>query len=350
MLEPRWPTAVRCCMRPKSSIADALRMRRAAGEGAAPGEHAAPGEGAAPGERSAPGGGAAPGELAAPGISRLERLLLLEHVLGRPREWLIAHAEDTLEASHAERFAGLVERRRRGAPIAYLVGHREFFGLRLQVDERVLIPRPETELLVEAAISLAPAAGAVLDLGTGSGAIAIAVAHARPDLEVFGSDISTGALALAEANARRLLAPRPHPVRWVQADWWDGLPAVQWDLVVANPPYLAGDDPHLAWGDVRFEPRTALSDGRDGLSAIRAVISGFARWADRGLVGAPGLLFVEHGATQAAEVRQMGSALGLEVRDTLHDLSGLPRVGCLAATPLRPQREAENPSGAPACD
>jgi len=307
-------------MGPVSSIANALRVRRAPVRDAS---------------LHVPASGSAETHPDSTDISRLERLVLLEHVLGRPREWLIAHADDPLGPALAERFESLLARRRRGEPIAYLVGHREFFGLSLQVDERVLIPRPETELLVEAAISWAPEAGAILDLGTGSGAIAIAVAHARPDLEVSGSDISAGALALALANAHRLLAHRPRPVHWLQASWWEGLPETRWGVVVANPPYLASTDPHLKRGDLRFEPQVALSDGEDGLAAIRAVMRGFAHRADRGLIGAPGLLFVEHGATQAAEVRRLGEALGLEVRDTLHDLSGLPRVGCLAAPPLR---------------
>jgi release factor glutamine methyltransferase len=307
-------------MSPVTSIADALQLQGASVQDAALRETAS---------------GSAEAQANGTDISRLERLLLLEHVLGRPRESLIAHADDPLEPTLAERFRGLLARRRLGEPIAYLVGHREFFGLSLQVDERVLIPRPETELLAEAAISWAPEAGAILDLGTGSGAIAIAVAHARPDLEVSGSDISAGALALAEANARRLLAHRPRPVLWLQARWWEGLPETRWGVVVANPPYLASTDPHLHTGDLRFEPQLALSDGEDGLAAIRAVMRGFAQRADRGLIGAPGLLFVEHGATQAVEVRRLGEALGLKVRDTLHDLSGLPRVGCLAAPSLQ---------------
>lgn len=266
-----------------------------------------------------------------PRVSRLERLVLLEHVLGRPREWLIAHAEDPLGLEEGMRFQALLARREVGEPIAYLVGHREFFGLRLQVDEGVLIPRPETELLVETALSHAPRNSTILDLGTGSGAIAIALANARHDLEVWASDLCPRALALAQANAFQLLAARPCPVRWFCANWWDGLPTSRLDLVLANPPYLAADDPHLHQGDLRFEPLVALSDGHDGLRSIEAVLAGFAQRAIKGLIGDPGLLLVEHGASQSAQVRRIGETLCLRVQGTLCDLSGHPRVSVFSA-------------------
>jgi release factor glutamine methyltransferase len=250
------------------------------------------------------------------GVARLDAQLLLSHLLQRPREWLLAHDDETLSASQAAAFESLLARRAHGEPLAYLVGEREFCGLRLQVTPEVLVPRPETEGLVEWALqglASAPAAS-VVDLGTGSGAIALAVKQAAPSAHVCASDASPTALEVARGNARR----HGLDIEWACGDWWAPWVGRRFGLAVCNPPYIAGDDPHLA--ALGHEPRSALTPGGDGLGALRAVIAG----APQHLL--PGAwLLLEHGHDQAGAVRQLLSQAGFTAPQTRVDLAGLPR-------------------------
>lgn len=266
--------------------------------------------------------------LAQAGLAPLDAQVLLAHVLGVGRAWLAAHATDRIAPRDVETFFALARRRRDGEPVAYLTGTREFFGLPLTVDPSVLIPRPETETLVEAALHLLDAGRPrrVLDLGTGSGAIALAIAHERPRADVLGVDRSAAALAVAARNAGRLKLAN---VRWLQSDWYEHVDelAGAFDVIASNPPYVADGDPHLAEGDVRFEPHGALRAGPDGLSPLRVVVAGApARLA------AGGALVVEHGFDQAEAVRALVHAAGLENPRSLRDLAGIPRV-CVARKP-----------------
>ena len=251
------------------------------------------------------------------GIDRLDAQLLLGHVLARPRAWVIAHGDAVLPAAEGERFDTLCRRRAAGEPLAYLVGEKDFHGLRLAVDRRVLVPRPETEVLVEWALELlaARAPGAnVADLGTGSGAIALAIGAARPDAHVCAVDLSPDALALAQGNGRRLGIA----VEWLQGNWWAAVADRRFDLVLANPPYVDGADPHLT--ALRHEPLLALSPGADGLSALRTIALGGVRHLHPG-----GWLLLEHGHAQGAAVRELLRAAGFADVETRADLAGLPR-------------------------
>ncbi|HEU0153854.1 MAG TPA: peptide chain release factor N(5)-glutamine methyltransferase [Arenimonas sp.] len=251
--------------------------------------------------------------------ARLEAELLLAHALQRPRSWFYAHASDVLAASDAEAFEALVRRRLHGEPVAQITGHRGFWSLDLAVTADTLIPRPETELLVELALDRMPRGEPlrVLDLGTGTGAIALAVASERPLADVTATDASAGALAVARANAREAGLP----VRFLPGDWFDAVPRESFDLVLSNPPYLADDDPHLVQGDLRFEPRTALASGADGLDAIRRICAGVAAHLAPG-----GWLLVEHGLEQGGAVRALFKAAGLEQVTTERDLEHRDRV------------------------
>lgn len=252
------------------------------------------------------------------GLDRLDAQLLLLHTLGRPvheRAWLLAHDGDTLPAGTWPAMAALCARRRAGEPVAYLLGEKEFHGLALQVDARVLVPRPDTETLVEWALDVAQGRDrpAMLDLGTGSGAIALALQHARPDAVVDAVDASADALAVARANAQRLGLP----VRFAQADWLAGA-ASGYDLIVSNPPYIAAGDPHLP--ALAHEPTSALVSGADGLDDIRRLV------ADAPAHLAPGgWLLLEHGHDQAAAVRALLTAAGLEAAQSRPDLAGIER-------------------------
>jgi release factor glutamine methyltransferase len=260
------------------------------------------------------------GVLEQSGLVPVDARVLLSHVLGRDRAWLIAHASDVLERSQADAFFALAKRRRDGEPVAYLVGEREFWGLALKVSPAVLIPRPETETLVEAALGRLPRDRPlrVVDLGTGSGAIALAIAHERPDARVLGTDVSEEALAIARHNARRLALDN---VTWVHADWYSGLPAERFDAILSNPPYVAPADPHLSEGDLRYEPRIALTSGGDPLGALKAIVTG----ARERLVSG-GSLLVEHGHDQSSQVVRLFEGCGLLTVQSLRDLAGIPRI------------------------
>lgn len=249
-----------------------------------------------------------------------EAAILLAHVLGVDRAWLIAHGGDRLRPDAATRFDALVARRAAGEPVAYLVGRRGFHALELAVSPAVLIPRPETELLVECALARMPidAALDVVDLGTGSGAIALAIAAARPRARVLATDVSAAALDVARANAARLGLSN---VAFAQGPWWMALAGRRFDLVVSNPPYLAEDDPHLEAGDLRFEPRAALAAGPDGLDALRVIAAGAPAH-----LAAGGWLLVEHGRDQGPAVRTLFAEAGLGAITTHRDLEGRDRV------------------------
>lgn len=261
---------------------------------------------------------------AAAGLPRLDARALLEHVSERPREWLVAHGDEPADARVAERFDALAARRRKGEPLAYLTGYREFFGRRFAVDRHVLVPRPETEGLVEAALSRLPARVAaplrVLDLGTGSGVIAITLALARPDLHLSATDASAPALVCAQANAARLSASA---IDWHQGDWWTALPAdtPRFDMVVSNPPYLADSDPHLGDPALRHEPQHALACGPQGLEAIEQIVATVCAHLLPG-----GWLLLEHGCEQGSAVRDRLIQAGLSEVTTLTDLQGLDRI------------------------
>jgi release factor glutamine methyltransferase len=257
--------------------------------------------------------------MAQSGLPSSEARLLLGRVLGKTRAWLIAHADEAAGAADAQTFAALAQRRMQGEPIAYILGEREFYGLEFAVTRAVLIPRPETELLVELALERIPesAAAQVLDLGTGSGAIAVALAKQRPHARATAVEVDYAALTVARANAKR----NGVSVRFFCGDWFGALSGETFDLVVSNPPYVAAQDPHLAVGDVRFEPQRALVGGADGLDCIRAIVAG------AGVHLRPdGWLLFEHGYDQAEACRALLEARGYRDVQTWPDLAGIPRV------------------------
>jgi release factor glutamine methyltransferase len=251
---------------------------------------------------------------------RLDAEVLLCHLMGKDRSHLRAWPEAVLAADLESRFQGLVARRLEGLPIAYLTGSREFWSREFQVSPAVLIPRPETELLVELALARLPGNRPlhIADLGTGSGIIAITLALELPAAEVVGVDISDAALDLARVNAMKLGANR---VKFRNSDWFEGLSGESFDLIAANPPYIANADPHLKQGDVRFEPRSALSAGPDGLRDIRRIVQDARAHLVPG-----GWLLMEHGYDQAAEVRALLSAAGYTEAGSFPDLQGHLRV------------------------
>ena len=252
------------------------------------------------------------------GVERLDAQLLLLHALARPvheRVWPLAHDNDLVTDDVWAAFEALCRRRATGEPVAYLLGEKEFHGLALQVDARVLVPRPDTETLVDWALQLAAsiAAPRMLDLGTGSGAIALALQAARPDATVDAVDASADALAVARANAQRLGLP----VRFAQADWLAGA-ATGYDLIVSNPPYIATGDAHLE--ALRHEPQSALASGADGLDDLRRIVR-----AAPPHLAEDGWLLLEHGFDQADAVRSLLCASGFADVQSRDDLAGIAR-------------------------
>ncbi len=247
----------------------------------------------------------------------LENRILLCHALGISRVALITQSERVLTDAEAATLASLVARRTDGEPIAYIVGKREFFGLDFAVNSAVLIPRPDTELLVELALERLPPQGRALDMGTGSGAIAVSIAHTRRDATVTALDVSAAALEVARANA----AANGAAVRFVQSDWFSALGTEVFDLIASNPPYIASGDSHLARGDLRFEPLDALTDRADGLSALRTLAQGAAAH-----LAPHGWLLMEHGYDQAEQVRQLLQQNGYTDVQSWRDLAGIERA------------------------
>lgn len=258
--------------------------------------------------------------------ARLDAELLLAAVLGKPRSYLRTWPEHEPGAEQLAAFAALLERRRMGEPVAYILGHQGFWSLDLEVAPHTLIPRPDTELLVETALQLAPATPQrVLDLGTGSGAIALALASERGGWQVIGVDRIAEAVALAERNRQRLKLGN---AEFRQSSWFDGLAGERFDLILSNPPYIAADDRHLGEGDVRFEPLSALVAGVDGLDDIRQIIAQAPRHLQAG-----GWLLLEHGYDQAEAVRELLAAAGFTAVDSRRDLGGHQRISLGRWTP-----------------
>lgn len=264
---------------------------------------------------------------------RADAELLLAQALGRPRAWLYAHSDAVPDGQAQAAFGALLDRRRRGEPVAHILGMREFWSLPLAVTADTLIPRPETELLVELALRQLPQHSPlrVLDLGTGTGAVALALAHERPLAQVTAIEADLRTLAVAEHNAARLAIGN---VRFLPGHWFSPVAGERYDVIVSNPPYLAESDPHLHQGDVRFEPRQALASGVDGLEALREIAGQAPRF-----LRADGWLLLEHGHEQGAAVRSLLVAAGLSEVSTDVDLEGRDRVSS-ARMPSGPRASA----------
>jgi release factor glutamine methyltransferase len=253
-------------------------------------------------------------------IRAIDAGVLLCHVIGRDPAYLIAHPETRLRPNEHDSFAALVDRRVRGEPVAYLTGEREFYGRTFKVTPAVLIPRPETELLVDLALERIPRAAParVLDAGTGSGCIAVAIASERLHCKILALDQSVEALAVARRNAIGLGVGN---VAFLRSDWFSALGRERFDVIVSNPPYVAKSDPHLQDGDARYEPLTALDGGAEGLDAVRRIVAE----AGPHLVAGGWLLF-EHGYDQASRARQLLQAAAYDDVFSARDLAGIERV------------------------
>jgi release factor glutamine methyltransferase len=256
------------------------------------------------------------------GLPRREAEVLLCSLLGREPAYLIAHADEVLELPRVRAAQAWFSRRHAGDPVAYIRGRQEFYGLSLQITADVLIPRAETELLVDLALERVPpdSTARVLELGTGCGAIAIALMRERPGLSVLATDVSEAALELARANARS----HEVTIDFSRSDWFAEIAPGRFDLIASNPPYVAAADAHLQQGDLRFEPRVALVGGEDGMACIRAIAAGA-----RGRIRSGGWLLMEHGYDQGERCRDLLRTLGYRDVEDFEDLAGIPRV-CVA--------------------
>ena len=249
-------------------------------------------------------------------IDPLEARILMAHALHCSRVQLVIRENDDLSAEQVNEISGLLLRRMQGEPIAYLTGEREFYGLSFAVTPDVLIPRPETELLVELAIERLPQAGRAVDLGTGSGAVAVSLAHMRRDAQINATDISNEALAVARRNAEYHRVK----IQYLRSDWFETLEGM-FDLIVSNPPYIAASDVHLSQGDLRFEPASALTDHANGMTALSAIIEGAPAHLKPG-----GWLLLEHGYDQATAVRTQLTRAGWSNVQSWKDLAGIERI------------------------
>lgn len=250
-------------------------------------------------------------------VEQLEARMLIGHVTQLTRVQLITQSARALSTAEVEQLNDLFQRRVAGEPMAYLIGEREFFGLKFHVDPAVLIPRPDTELLVELALQHLPQHGHILDMGTGSGAIAIAIAHTRRDAHVTALDVSEDALLVARRNAKE----NQVTVEFLRSDWFSAITAQQFDLIVSNPPYIVAGDRHLSEGDLRFEPIDALTDHADGLSDLRMISQQAAHHLKQ-----DGWLLMEHGYDQAEAVRDLLRQNNLAEVQSWCDLAGIERV------------------------
>ncbi|MCP5215498.1 MAG: peptide chain release factor N(5)-glutamine methyltransferase [Pseudomonadales bacterium] len=252
--------------------------------------------------------------------ARLDVAVLLAHALERDKTYLYTWPDRELTAAQQQVFESLLVQRQKGVPIAYLVGEKEFWSLPIKVSSDTLIPRPDTELLVQLGLELfaSDSPRTIADLGTGTGAIALALAHERSRWQVLGADISPQIVALAEQNR---VAFQLMNLRFVVSDWCSALPKQAFDLILGNPPYIAADDPHLLCGDVRFEPKTALVSEEDGLHDIKCIAT-----QAKDHLKLQGFLLLEHGCQQAQAVREILSAVGYSNMKTFQDLAGLDRA------------------------
>lgn len=256
-------------------------------------------------------------------IDLIDARILLQHALKTNRAHLAAHPEQPLTQAQQDQFNTLVERRKHGEPIAYIIGNREFFGLNFKVTPAVLIPRPETEMLVDQALLRLSQHHPmrILELGTGSGAIAIAIAQHRPPAKITATDISTEALVIAKQNAENILQNRNAQIEFLHSDWFSQVPQQAFDLIVSNPPYIDECDPHLSNGDLRFEPQNALSAGPHGLLALEHITRNAASRLAPG-----GWLLLEHGFDQGPACRALLNQNAFTAIQTLRDLADLDRV------------------------
>ena len=263
-------------------------------------------------------------------LEPLETRMLLMHALGLSRVQLITQSGQILSTEQAQEFSQLILRRINGEPMAYIIGEREFFGLAFYVTPDVLIPRPDTEMLVELALRYAPPNSQLLDLGTGSGAIAITIAQQRPDLQVTALDVSAAALGVATKNAARHLPAKR--IKLILSDWYSAISDQKFSTIVSNPPYIVKDDQHLSQGDLRFEPIDALTDHADGLTAYRRIVSDA-----KNHLRLDGWLLMEHGYDQSHAVQEILSMHGFIDVQSWPDLAGILRVsgGRLMSLPIK---------------
>ncbi|MDX2164185.1 MAG: peptide chain release factor N(5)-glutamine methyltransferase [Gammaproteobacteria bacterium] len=250
-------------------------------------------------------------------IERLEVEILLSHVLNKPRVYLYSHPEEPLTSEQCDQFNQLIKRREQGEPLVYITGKTEFYGLAFDITPDVLVPRPETELLIDYILdNLKVKTASVLELGTGSGIIAITLAKYRPDWNITATDISAGALTIAKRNSHFHDAKT---IRWIESDWYSNIKVEKYDLIISNPPYIAKDDPHLR--DLSYEPHGALISGHEGLDAIKKIIKGAT-----GYLVQEGEIVLEHGYNQAEAVQNCLHEHGFKDIKTLDDLNHQPRV------------------------